>query len=209
MVSETAASCEAQRLQRALDRSPVAYSYFDAGDRLRFWNRAYEDLNFRIQPLIREGAYFPDLLAELVILNQISIAGDYRIWIDQRLEARKCGSTAFRKLTDGRTFLVQERKDEVGGTLGFWIDISDLFRTGTLKSSGGSIRGGPSGLADPGLQDRIRNDLQAVLGCLELLELMATCADATQLIDNAMAAARSIGALLDRERGDDCARQTQ
>ncbi len=64
-------SAEAQALRSALDTSPVAFAYFDSGDRLRFWNRAYEDLNFRVQDLIEEGAYIPDLLVELVLRRHL------------------------------------------------------------------------------------------------------------------------------------------
>ena len=69
-------SDEAKRLDAAMQASPVAFSYFDPSDRLQLWNAAYEALNFRIGHLIRRGASFPDLLAELVVRGQIAIDGD-------------------------------------------------------------------------------------------------------------------------------------
>ena len=53
-------------LGSAIDQSQIAFAYFDMSDRLRYWNRAYEDLNYRIKPMIQIGACFPDLLEELV-----------------------------------------------------------------------------------------------------------------------------------------------
>ena len=106
MKHDTVGSAEARAFNRALAGSSVAYSYFDGSDRLRFWNQAYEALNFRIRSLIREGAFFPDLLAELIVRRQIDIDGDVQRWIDDRLEARQRGSTFFRTLTYGRVFLV-------------------------------------------------------------------------------------------------------
>ena len=53
--------------------------------------------------------------------------------------------------------------------LGFWIDVSDLFRAGALHDSGTPVPGGQAGPWDPGLQDLIRIQLQAIVGTLELL----------------------------------------
>ena len=162
-------SQEAERLRVAMQTSPVAFSYFDAEDRLALWNSAYEDLNFRIGHLIQKGARFPDLLAELVIEGQIEIAGDVQDWVDSRLRARRMGRTSFRNLSDGRTFLVQERRDEIGGTLGFWIDVSDLVRSGALQSVPTDVPGqefrGPVNTN----QNFIRHQLETIVSNLELL----------------------------------------
>ncbi len=164
-----AISLEAERLRSAMQASPVAFSYFDAQDRLVLWNAAYEELNFRIRHMIRKGATFPDLLAELVVNGQIEIEGNARDWVDARLRARRMGRTAFRKISDGRTFLVQERRDEIGGTLGFWIDVSDLVLSGALRTV-------PTDFSSPDRQAQsgenlnlVRHQLATIISNLELL----------------------------------------
>lgn len=194
-------SAEARTLQRILEDSAVAFSYFDFADRLRFWNRAYVDMNFRIRDLIVEGAHFSDLLAALVARGQIDLDGiETEAWLRERLTARKYGSTGFRKLSDGRTMLVQERKDTAGGTLGFWLDASDLFHAGSEPREGPPIVGMATPLADAGKQTLIRDKLQIILGNLEMLRLVPLDAEDTTLVDSAIEAARVVVDTMDIAR---------
>lgn len=194
-------SHEAKQLNIAMLSSPVAFSYFDPSDRLQLWNEAYANVNFRIRHMIRKGALFPDLLAELVVRGQIAIEGDKQAWVDSRLRARQLGRTAFRHLTDGRVFLVQERKDEVGGTLGFWVDVSDLFRTGALHDTSKPIAGDRAGLSEPGYQDLIRSQLQTIVGTLELAR-RASVPEILPFVADARLAAETIREVLDICRED-------
>ena len=197
-------SKEATRLQAVLETSPVAYSYFDPGDRLRFWNRAYEDLNFRIRPMIKNGALFSDLITELLVRDQIAIPPEeHERWLEQRLAARSRGTTAFRSLTDGRTFLVQERRDEVGGTLGFWVNVSDLFEAGAL--SGGAMAEPGLRLGEAAAQDLLRNKLQTVLFAFELIVASECCKECTPLLEEGLTAARQIAEQLDKVRAEESA----
>jgi PAS domain-containing protein len=192
---------EAEHLEAALRDSPVAYSYYDASDRLLFWNDAYTNLNFRIKAQIRRGAFFPDLLAELVVRDQIDLYGvDFETWVAERLHARRLGYTAFRMLTDGRVYLVQERRDDVGGTLGFWLNVTDLFEAGALKARNSDMKGAERTLADQGTQEFLRNKMQTITGNLELLQACELGPVADPSIEDAITAANSVNALLDQER---------
>lgn len=194
-------SSEAEELWRVMEHSQVAFAYFDSGDRLLRWNEAYEDLNFRIRPLLRRGALFSELLAELILRGQIRIPkGKQQEWISQRLRARRHGVTAFRELADGRTFLAQERRDHAGGTLGFWMDVSDPFRTGAFKGAEGALMPYAYDMADPGCQDMLRTKLQTVLMTLEHLSTVPACAEEQAAIGDAIAATESMGACLDLVR---------
>ena len=194
-------SNEAKHLHSVLRESQVAFSYFDASERLVFWNPAYEDLNFSIREKIVRGALFPDLLAALVARGQVRVGEETRDWLRRRLEARKTGQTAFRALTNGRIFLVQERKDEVGGTLGFWVDISDLFQSGTLRGEFSYVaNAGDQDVAAHGTQNAIRNEMQIVMGNLELLRAQDCTAYQAPLLDDALEAARTITVMLDTQR---------
>ena len=194
---------EVLNLRAALAGSPVAFSYFDAGDHLRCWNPAYEDLNFRIRHMLRHGAYFPDLLAELVVLRQVVIPeGAEQDWVEERLRQRREGGTALRPLSDGRVHLVQERRDELGGTLGFWLDITGLVDNGALKVAGiGGVRV-PFSLDDPGAQDLMRCRLQHMICNLELLRMSLSEDPELGLLNDALSAASSIGNMLDLLRRD-------
>lgn len=191
------AAADAAELQRTLQSASTAFSYFDSSDRLQYWNRAYEDLNFQIRPMIRKGALFPDLLAELVVRNQIRIEGSRHEWVSERLAARRYGSTAFRALSDGRTFLVQERKDDVGGTLGFWVSVTDLVSAGALKGMPSHLGGIRHTLADQGQQLLLRDKLQTVISCLDVLRLGSTSAEDNCIIDQATSATQDLRELLD------------
>lgn len=194
-------STEAHMLRNALEDSAVAFSYFDYADHLRFWNKAYVDLNFRIRELIVDGAHFPDLLAELIARGQINLQDtDSETWLHDRLEARRYGSTGFRRLADGRTMLVQERKDTAGGTLGFWLDASDLFRADTESATGLPVDCAATSLADAGRQTLIRDKLQIILGNLEMLRFVPLDSQDTLLIDSAIEAARVVIDTMDLAR---------
>ena len=191
-------STEADWFQIALHASPVAFAYFDPSDRLRLWNTAYEDLNFRIRPLIVEGAYFPDLLSELVVGGQIQIEeGREQEWIDRRLADRRNGITAMRELTDGRAFLVQERPDEIGGVLGFWLDVTELAQSGALRLS--PVAADPSAAVNKGATGQIRENLQTIVATLGLLKMGVDAAETD--LDCALDAARAIDDLLGRPVG--------
>ncbi len=197
-------SSEAQRLHKAFAASPIAFAYFNAVDRLLMWNAAYEDLNSHIRPLIRRGVHFSDLLADVLLQGQIDLKGqDPEDWLAERLQARRHGTTAFRNLADGRTFLVQERKDAVGGTLGIWIDVTDLFRLEALKGSCSGILGEPGDLSDHGAQDMIRSHLQVVVANLEMIKIEGETPSASTYIDDALTAATSIRKVMDRHRVPD------
>lgn len=196
-----AISDDTGRLNDVLDQSPIALSYFDMSDRLRYWNRAYEDLNYRIRPMIREGAYFPDLLTELVDKGQINIPeGEIRTWIDHRLELRRIGGIDFRRISDGRTFLCQERHDETGGILGVWIDVSHLFGTEHMRILETAIERPHADFSDPGYQNTLREHLQTILGALELLRTTDQRPENMLLIDQSLEAAEAMGLSLDHAR---------
>ena len=201
MSLELAGSRESRLLERAMHRSPVAFAYFDGGDRLLYWNPAYEELNFRIRAFIKKGAYFPDLLTELVIHGQIDTGSQSTTdWIDDRLRARREGGLAFRRLSNGRVYLVQERKDEIGGTLGFWINVSELVHMQTLADVTEGVTAPPHDLADHGVQDRLREHLQIMQGNLELLCRDANDIRTASLADDALRAGREIIEVLNASR---------
>lgn len=186
---------------RVMEESSVAFSYFDSADRLFCWNSAYEDLNYQIRPLIKRGALFSDLLAELILRGQIRMPqGNRNEWIAERLRARRHGVTAFRELADRRTFLAQERKDAAGGTLGVWLDVSDLFRAGVLKGAGDANLCPQSDLSQPGCQDMMRTKLQTVLMTLEYLSTTPANQPERAVLDDAIAATEAMGACLDLVR---------
>lgn len=188
-------------LTAALQRSPVAFAYFDGADRLRFWNQAYVDLNFAIPELIREGAVFADLLAELILRGQIDVpTRDMDAWIAHRVERRRQGGTDIRNLSDGRTFIVEECHDEVGGTLGFWIDVSHLLMGSSIMGDRQGRQSVSRGLSDHGCQNVVRNHLQRVLGALELLKHTGLTTEGHALIDEGVSALGVVRDVLDRQR---------
>ena len=190
---------EAERLARAMAESSVAFSYYDADDRLLFWNAAYEDLNFRIRPLIEKGARFQDLLTEFVARNQVEIRGDVDAWVASRHEVRRSGATTIRRLTDGRVYLVQERPDDVGGTLGFWVEVTMLFRSGALRYGSSRDVLIDEQLLSDGDITALLNRMQTIQGNLELLAMKTGDEDSKAMIADALEAARDVSHRLSEE----------
>jgi hypothetical protein len=193
-------SREAERMNATLDKSEVAFSYFDSADRLLFWNDAYRRLNFLIQDRIRRGARFHDLLAALVAAGQIEITGSIDDWLAARLAARKYGTTALRSLTNGRSFLVQERKDDIGGTLGVWVDISDVISTGSILSDEQLLRRTATPRPQIDVQNMLRDKLQTVLTTLEFIDVTLEDSDLSAPLSEAISAVECITVILDAER---------
>lgn len=152
--SDPLAHAKAGILTFAMDQLDIGFAYYDARDHLRAWNKAYERINFKIAPMIRAGAYFPDLLAELVVRGQIEGVGDDpTAWVTERLRARETGTTAERRLCDGRRFLVRERRTDDGGVVGIWFDITDCRDTEPRDGAGPTI-----------VDDRCSPDAQDICG---------------------------------------------
>ncbi|MEM1164630.1 MAG: PAS-domain containing protein [Pseudomonadota bacterium] len=193
------ASNEARNIQAALESSHAAFAYFDPADRLTFWNHAYIDLNFRIRGMIRRGVTFPDLLAELVLRGQIEIAdGDIEAWIANRMQARRRGNTVIRHLADGRSYLVQERRDKIGGTLGVWLNVTDLCEAGALRKDHDVGRPAVADHDEP--QNEIRSSLQRLICSLEILNFSARSEPIGPVIDDCLDEAKIIGTHMDRMR---------
>ncbi len=197
----TIQSREAERLHDVLQDSAVAFSYFDGDDRLLFWNDAYLALNFKIRHLIEVGAYFPDLLTELVMAGQIEMpAHKVEGWLANRLTLRREGTCALRRLSDDRIFLVQERRDSVRGTLGFWVEVTKLVQDGTLMPTDELPPGVSDPLVEPDCQHLLRTKLHTVLLTLETLKQTGMSSDAEDAIDNALSAVDFMRGILDVER---------
>ncbi|MEM1297788.1 MAG: PAS-domain containing protein [Pseudomonadota bacterium] len=188
---------EAKRLHVAMEDSPVAFAYFDAADRLQMWNRAYVDLNIHTRDLLEQGVCFADLLAAMIVRGQIQIPrGRNAEWIEERLRARRHGCTAFRELSDGRTFLAQERRDVLGGTLGFWLNVTDLVAAEVFKPSHVLCELVSRSSGDPGLEDKVRSKLLGILGNLEFLEATTGSRTSLAVIADASASARDLRDML-------------
>ena len=178
------AAPETAVLRQVMDSVDVAIAFFDAEDRLVFWNEAYVDLNRTIAPMIRKGASFQDLLAELIIRGQIADVGDdVSAWVERRLEARRSGKDAERYLSDGRCFHVRELKGPQGGTLGFWTDITKLKKAANISFDS------PMG----GLVNDVNNSLQAISGNVELALESTSDPIAATYLHQALAACMRLG----------------
>ncbi|MEO1493809.1 MAG: PAS-domain containing protein [Pseudomonadota bacterium] len=193
-------SREAERMNATLNKSEVAFSYFDSADKLLFWNDAYRRLNFRIRDLIRTGVQFQELLAALVAAKQIDIRGDVDDWLKARLAARKYGHTALRSLTNGRTFLVQERKDEIGGTLGVWVDVTQLASIGSLVCDDQFPPRHSMPMSNVDVQNMLRDKLQTVLMTLEFIDVALVDRELAGPVSEAISAVECITVILDAER---------
>ena len=183
--AESATVPENVVLRQAMNSVDIGIAYFDADDRLEFWNDAYVDLNQTIAPMSQKSAVFRDLLAELLVRGQIADVGDdVSVWVEKRIKARNSGVEAERTLSDGRCFHVRELKVQQGGILGFWTDITEQKKASRISFDS------PMG----GLVNDFNNQLQVISGNVELA-LERTSDEATAgFLQQALTACTRLGA---------------
>jgi diguanylate cyclase (GGDEF)-like protein/PAS domain S-box-containing protein len=114
------------RLSAAIEMLPEAIAIFDADDRFALWNRRYAELYST--PAV--GMKFEELVREMMAHGQHPGAvGREEEWLAERLAKHNLPEcTHEQPLAGDRWLRVEERRMADGGTIGIWVDITDLKR---------------------------------------------------------------------------------
>jgi len=123
------ASLADPRLQAAFDLLPDAISYWDAGERICFWNRTYAERVKVSGAQLRIGMPYLEMLQSSLDRGVFpEAAGREAEFVQQRLAQRRAGQTFERKLSEDRWWRFDERVTPDGGILSTIVDITELKR---------------------------------------------------------------------------------
>jgi PAS fold len=115
-----------KHLSAALESVGIAIGIYDAADRLTIFNGRYAKLRSAIGGDVELGVRWNDLVTASVRSGSIPEArGSEDEWLEWRRRARGAYSIV-RKLSDGTSHVVNERRMPDGGIAVVWTDISSL-----------------------------------------------------------------------------------
>ncbi|MBV8754791.1 MAG: EAL domain-containing protein [Hyphomicrobiales bacterium] len=118
------------RLSAAIEMLPEGIAIFDAEDRFALWNRRYAELYDADGEGPAVGMKFEELVRHMMAHGQHPGAiGREEQWLAQRLAMHNLPEcTHEQPLAGDRWLRVEERRMADGGTIGIWVDITDLKR---------------------------------------------------------------------------------
>jgi diguanylate cyclase (GGDEF)-like protein/PAS domain S-box-containing protein len=118
------------RLSAAIEMLPEGIAIFDAEDRFALWNRRYAELYDADGEGPAVGMKFEELVRHMMAHGQHPGAvGREEEWLAERLARHNLPEcTHEQPLAGDRWLRVEERRMADGGTIGIWVDITDLKR---------------------------------------------------------------------------------
>ena len=165
------AKAEVQRagalLRGSIDALDDAYALFDTDDRMVLCNQRYRELYPLCAELMVPGAHFEDIVRIGAERGQFAGAiGRVDAFVAERVAAHhQPSSLVTRRLGDGRTLRIGERRMAGGHIVGYHTDITELVRA--TESAQEASRSKSQFLAN--MSHEIRTPMNAILGMLALL----------------------------------------
>jgi diguanylate cyclase (GGDEF)-like protein/PAS domain S-box-containing protein len=118
------------RLSAAIEMLPEGIAIFDAEDRFALWNRRYAELYSSAGAGPAVGMKFEHLVRQVMAQGQHPGAiGHEEEWLAERLAKHNLPECMHEQpLAGDRWLRVEERRMADGGTIGIWVDITELKR---------------------------------------------------------------------------------
>jgi PAS domain S-box-containing protein len=161
----------AELLRGAIDAVDEAFVLYDRDDRLVLCNDKYRDL-FRVsRNLIVPGVPFEDILRNSVRNGQFPDAiGRVDEWVAECMHKHRSGNVVrIQHVSDGRVLRIIDRRMADGHTVGFRIDLTDLWRA---KEAAELARRAQEDFIAT-MSHELRTPLQAITGFSDLGKVFA------------------------------------
>ena len=154
-------------LRSAVDTIGEAFVIYDQDDRLAYCNEQYRAYYRASADLLVPGTPFAAIIRAGAERGQYpEAAGRVDAWVAERLAAHRSGdSDLIQPVGDGRWLRIRERKTPEGFTVGFRIDITELYRAKEEAES--ANRAKSRFLAT--MSHEIRTPMNGILGVAQLL----------------------------------------
>jgi PAS domain S-box-containing protein len=154
-------------LRSAVETIGEAFVVYDAEDRLAFCNEKYRELYHLSAPVIEPGRSFEEIIRYGVERGQYKGAiGREEAWVAERLAAHREGNQELiQQLDDGRWLKITERHTPSGHTVGFRIDITELYRAKQAAEAANNAKS--RFLAT--MSHEIRTPMNGILGMAQML----------------------------------------
>jgi len=112
----------------AINSMQEAFALFDADDRLVFCNEAYTTMHPLGKPFIRPGVSFEDIIRTNVKKGNVSDAiGREEDYLLERMDLhRNPKGPIYRRMANGKTFIINESRTPDGGILFTSTEVTDL-----------------------------------------------------------------------------------
>ena len=194
LLAEVARDATQTMLIAAIESIDEAFVVYDASDRLLFCNDKYRDVYSGAAEVMVPGNTFETILRYGAERGHYPAAiGRMEEWVAERMAIHRSGNIRMeQKLDNGRWLRVVERKTQLGQTVGFRVDITDLKQAQEAAES--ASRAKSEFLAN--MSHEIRTPMNAILGMLKLLQNTDLDRRQKDYASNAEGAARSLLGLL-------------
>ncbi|QTN27482.1 response regulator [Rhodoferax sp. AJA081-3] len=194
LLAEVARDATQTMLVAAIESIDEAFVVYDANDRLLFCNEKYREVYSGAAEIMVPGKTFEEILRYGAQRGHYpAAAGRLEEWIAERLAAHRSGNTRLeQQLDNGRWLRVVERKTQMGQTVGFRVDITELKKA--QQAAEAASRAKSEFLAN--MSHEIRTPMNAILGMLKLLQNTELDPRQRDYASNTESAARSLLGLL-------------
>ena len=165
-------------LRSSIETIREGFVIYDPDDRLSYCNEEYRDLYRLSAPVIAPGRTFEEIIRYGAERGQYQDAvGREEEWIAERLAAhRSCHRELVQKLDDGRWLKVREQRTPTGYTVGFRVDVTEVFQAKEAAEAANVAKS--RFLAT--MSHEIRTPMNGILGMAQLL-LAPTLPDGKRL----------------------------